>query len=147
MKKLFLIVTCLFLFGCTSKNANQNSIPAAPVKQSDTTQENFDVFFKKFQTDSVFQKSRIEFPLKSTTIDEDGNSKKSISKDEWIKNKWTFIHFFATYKSKEIIKKTSLGQTKLEINFQVEDTGIERHFLFVKVKGKWELNSVEDLSD
>lgn len=55
---LFFILVCFF--GCTSRTKTANNCKA-----------DFDSFFEKFASDSVFQKKHVEFPLMEYYTDED----------------------------------------------------------------------------
>ncbi len=145
------IFTILVLtFGCNSVN---NTAPKIGADSSLATvlktvhvgsEENFEVFFKKFDSDSVFQRSRIRFPLKYETLGDEGdpNTIKYISNNE--------IYHIGLYKLKEP-KMTNVRKVtdsaKVEMQFRIEDTGYEKKLFFTKKDKKWFLVAVNDLSD
>jgi hypothetical protein len=106
--------------------------------------ENFDFFFKKFQVDSVFQRSRIVFPLKYTMLGDEGesDSTKYVSKNEL-----KFIKLFISNKDKGIIKKRQISPSNIKIVFQIEDTGYEKDFNFIRKGDGWYLNLIVDSSN
>jgi len=113
----------------------------APV---DSVGENFDAFFSKFQTDSIFQKSRIVFPLKYKISDDesDPGSVKFLAK-----NKINYLGMFVANRKKGIIKQINLNPGTVKIRFQIKDTGYEKDFTFVKESAQWQLVLIEDNSD
>lgn len=74
---------------CNNNKRVKSSQPAKAAAKfnaiDDTASESFNIFFNRFSTDSVFQISRIEFPLKLTIIGGEGESDtiKFIEKKEW----------------------------------------------------------------
>jgi hypothetical protein len=104
--------------------------------------EDFDVFFKKFNSDSLFQKSRIKFPFKIIIKDEDGDNSRILSKSEW-----HFIHLVNDKKEKSIIRKVPIQRNKILITYAIEDTGIFIKHFFENINGKWRHTYCEDESD
>jgi len=103
--------------------------------------ESFDKFFHRFQTEPGFQKSRIEFPLKVVSIDDDNSSSvKYISGTQW-----KYSNVFT--RPGRLIKKKVIDATTIEIQLQQQDTGFEMHFLFKSKQNSWWLYSAKDLSD
>jgi hypothetical protein len=77
IKKISLLYVSVLLLLTARGNDKQTRIllPAKAVtkfKTADTVPERFAVFFKRFNSDSVFQISRIIFPLKLTIIGGEG---------------------------------------------------------------------------
>lgn len=110
----------------------------------DHSEENFELFFKKFDSDSVFQHSRIDFPLKYETLGDEGdpNTISYISKND--------IYHIGLNKLKEpkmIHAKKITDSSKIEMKFVIEDTGYEKDLVFEKKGEKWFLVAVSDLSD
>ncbi|BAU52600.1 DUF3810 family protein [Mucilaginibacter gotjawali] len=112
--------------------------------RADSTEEKFDSFFSKFQTDSVFQKSRIVFPLKYKVSSDEGES----GTVKFIpKNKLSYFGLFVANGKKGIIKQINLNPATVKIQFQIKDTGYQKDFTFVKKRGQWQLVFIEDNSD
>src|SRR5438093_7631278 len=77
------------LLACNNNKGAKGSLSAkatAKFNAIDTASESFDIFFNRFSTDSVFQISRIAFPLKLTIIGGEGESDttKFMEKKDWL---------------------------------------------------------------
>ena len=149
VKSRYIFTILALTFGCSSGNSTTPKIGDSSAAFSLKTvaivsEENFDVFFKKFDSDSVFQRSRIQFPLKYETLEDEGdpNTIKYISKNE--------IYHVGLHKLKEpkmTIAKKVTGSSKVEMQFRIEDTGYEKNLFFSRRDKKWFLIAVNDLSD
>lgn len=147
MSKPIAILTLLVvLFSCSQPEATTAKPDVSTIKADRIApeQEKFDSFFDRFDSDSAFQKSRIKFPLKLVSMDETGekNVESYISETE--------INHIGVGKLKEsqmIFKKRQLSKNKMQIKFQIDDTGYEKDYFFESRFGKWFLVSVADLSD
>jgi hypothetical protein len=101
-----------------------------------TSSEDFPSFYNKFTTDSLFQISRIIFPLKGCTY----YLNNELNEDSlpWIKEKWHFcvanIYKIDTakYKTKILVQDSNITE-----NIWKDNSGfmMERHFSLIK--GKW----------
>lgn len=113
-------------------------------RDSALQQEDFTEFFKKFDSDSVFQRTRIKFPLKIVDMDETGE--KQI--ESYISAKEiSHIGIGSLKEPNMILKKKQVAMDKFEIQFTTDDTGYEVNYFFERRLGKWFLISVRDLSD
>jgi len=102
------------------------------------SEEDFDGFFAKFDNDSSFQYSRIEFPLKVITED----ATRFLSKKEW---KFTRLSNKQSIKGQ--IKKTQVSKDEVKMEYSIEETGVlVNHFFRIK-EGKWWLIYIQDESD
>lgn len=135
----------LLLPGCNNNKRVKGSLPAkatAKFNAVGTASENFNIFFNRFSTDSVFQISRIEFPLKLTIIGGEGESDTA----KFIKKKdWLFAH--AQPEKDVIARPKQTSKAKANIHFLIEDTGFSVYYYFVIRKGKWWMTSIRDESD
>ncbi|WP_243348929.1 hypothetical protein [Parabacteroides sp. FAFU027] len=148
MNKIFLIL--VFLIGLISGGCNSKSKIKEEIKHlEDTTslartekKEGFDVFFNRFQKDSVFQKDRIVFPLKNLSYNTETNSfdEKMINKKEW-----TFTDFSKLPK-KYLKSITKLSDDEFDYNIQIEDTGVSVMYIFKIYNDKWYLVVIKDES-
>ncbi|MES2062810.1 MAG: DUF4348 domain-containing protein [Bacteroidota bacterium] len=145
MKKIIflLVIAIATLLSCS----NNSSKPAANEKvdslKSSSVKEpaDFNTFFKKFKTDSVYQVSHVKFPLSIIMArDEEGDSVSYIEK-----NKWRNITFKKD--KNDIYKQSQLSKTEVTIQHMVEDTGISSFFNFLYSNGKWQLIAFRDQSD
>jgi len=140
MKKLilFLLVIIALFTGCSDNPTKHNPAKKAAISEI----SDFDTFFKKFKTDSVYQVSHVKFPFSITIAgdDEDGDSVSYIGKNKW--------HNITFKKDKNgIYKQSQLSKTEVSIQHMVEDTGISSFFNFSYRNGKWLLVSFRDQSD
>lgn len=134
-KKIMLLIISVFLVSCEkndvkqdNKISNKTSNPSSEISKS----EDFEVFRKKFYSDSIFQMSRIVFPLEGdcnfcyNEIDilnqKDTNTVYFFIKDHilyWKKDTWEFISEFKDkeFQSEEGMYRTSTtgdGKKKIE---------------------------------
>jgi hypothetical protein len=155
MKKLFLLMLALIFFNC-NKVEKHNVIDRdkeikVSAKISEEYLENFDLFFKKFSKDSIYQKERIQFPLKCIIPDEDDMMGEKI-KTKFI-NSSNFVYINFTLDSlamkKETDKYTIEKKEKNEYMIYSRlgyDNGIFELYKFKRIKGDWYLIEIENLS-
>jgi hypothetical protein len=132
-KFIILLAIVISIFGCNSDISQSHAV---------TQTEDFDVFFKKFNSDSLFQISRVKFPFKALLKYEEGDTTRYLSKKQWC-----FIHLVNNKKEKSIINKTQIHKGKVLISYSIEDTGILVNHYFEMIDGKWQHTYVEDESD
>lgn len=135
----------LLLPACDNNKRSKGSLPAkaaAKVNAVNTASESFNIFFNRFSTDSAFQISRIEFPLKLTIIggEGEGDTTKFLQKKDW----W----FQDPQKQKDIIVRPQrIDKTTVAVHLLIDETGFSVYRNFVKRKGKWWMTSIRDESD
>ena len=146
MKNLVVIFLIgILLFSCKEVNNNlkQNQTPKRNVlNKSSISKENFDVFFDKFSNDSLFQHSRIKFPLRNEVYNSD-NKEYEISKID--KEKWKFFNIKGL-PANYIIKLSNKGDYQHVFNVQIIDTGVNVDYIFMALDGKWMLINIIDSS-
>ncbi|MDB4920832.1 hypothetical protein [Mucilaginibacter sp.] len=143
-----LLLICLFLSNCNSnKKASETAgkstlVSKKKVNYYDSLTENFDSFFKKFQSDSVFQLTRVKFPFKITNESEEGDS-------TWFvrKSNWKYTSYGIGKAADEIIKKKKIKEGLINIELTIEDTGVLVNHYFINKDGKWWLAYMVDDSD
>ena len=135
---LITTITCCNINKGSSQSVKVNRQILIPKKG--TALEDFDSFFYRFKTDSLFQLSRIKFPLKLTITDDDVDTIKLIQKKDW-----RFI--FHQKEDKEIIKKVVTGENMVNVELMIEDTGVSINHYFVNTNDKWMLTAIKDESD
>ncbi|MBY0480205.1 MAG: hypothetical protein K2Q21_02520 [Chitinophagaceae bacterium] len=147
MKKFrFIILILLVAVGC-SNSSNNEKVPVvqAALQSTDASSgsiNDFDVFLEKFNSDSVFQFSCIEFPLKLSSIGEDGHKVSLISMEKWV-----FTKLANNKKLKSKIKKIIINKDQVKIEYSIEDTGVLVNHFFSFKNGHWMLTNIEDQSD
>jgi PBP1b-binding outer membrane lipoprotein LpoB len=140
--KIQLIVIIIFLLlSCSSQERPQNMrVKNESKKIESVVVENFDTFFLKFSSDSIFQVSRIIFPLKAEINDvDDGYSVSEMSQKEW-----GFINF--SQLGSEYLIKVIKSDTSNVVNLQINDTGVYVDYIFRFIEGKWIMVKVADSS-
>jgi hypothetical protein len=142
-------IIAIAIFGsCGAKSANekiaQNNILTT---NKIVINENFNEFYKKFYGDSLFQLSRITFPLKGFNSDEYNEELGDKNPQYfWKKNEWTFLETlpqnYVKYDKKEWIEeykkeiKHKKDSSVLEKIYMVDSGYIEER-VFKLIKGKW----------
>jgi hypothetical protein len=114
--------------------------------QSDVS---FEQFFKYFSNDSIFQLSRVQFPFKYQSLNDDGKIDDTVIK----KSDWKFISFSRdsiAYKKefdkyKPVIKL--LGKDSVNYIQEGIDNGIHIEYKFVNIENKWLLAKIFDKSN
>lgn len=110
-------------------------------KTKSTEEEKFADFDKRFHSDSLFQISRIVFPLKGGIID--GFDRKS-----WLKKDWQMIKIpvIKTTVGSDYKLQTSFNDTLVTEKVWIESSGFsfERHFK--NIEGKWFLIFCKDVN-
>ncbi|MFN7045969.1 MAG: hypothetical protein ACK4M1_12300 [Flavobacterium sp.] len=127
--KILIITISLFLYNCNKHEINR-------IYESDNRKiiiENFDGFYDKFHKDSVFQMSRIKFPLDGVKFD-------SGEEIKWSKNNWTIL------KTKIFDVDTSEFKIEYKKNndsfyqkFWIENSGFWGEYKFGLIENKWYL--------
>ncbi|MBU0473244.1 MAG: DUF4348 domain-containing protein [Bacteroidetes bacterium] len=117
---LNLIIVSIMLSGCNASNESINS-----------SSENFDEFYNKFHSDSLFQLSRVKFPL-------GGKSIQGVDQSEWTKDNWQMmkakIYDVDTSEYKVFYKKT---ENEFIQKIWIEDSGFNLEYRFELIDNKW----------
>jgi Domain of unknown function (DUF4348) len=129
-----IIILLMFLGGCESKPQKkaikENEIDSA---------ESFDTFLTKFSSDSIFQNSRIKFPLLSKIDDGELGEQNFISQKEW-----GFSDLTKFKSPKYNLTKEKINDKEYHLTFQIQDTGVHVIYVFVKENSKWVLTTIID---
>lgn len=125
---LLLVAPLVFTTNCrTARVKNDNKVST---RNSD---EDFDQFYNRFHADSMFQTSRIVFPLKGTYMD--GHEEKEWNKEGWIFLK-TKIFDVDTAQYKIEYRKTNKTFTQ---KAWIENSGFSSECRFKIINKKWHL--------
>jgi hypothetical protein len=95
--------------------------------------ENFDTFYNRFHNDTIFQLSRVNFPLEGFMVDHDGEK-------NWDKSNWSYlkikVYDVDTDQFKVYYKKTS---NQFIQKSWIENSGFLSEYRFKPINGKWYL--------
>ncbi len=152
MKKHTISILLIFLalFSCQNQNSKSKEITDSTqinsIQKEEIEETDFDTFFAKYRSDSVFQINNTKFPLKSFYQDETGDSAINYIQ----KKGWKFNNFQDNRKTeydqyeyvKEIINPKSVFYTMRGI-----DNGISVMYKFTFNNQKWLLEEIEDASN
>ena len=142
MKKIFLILSfTIFLFSCQRKNDKIVLKNEKILKCSD--KEDFTKFIYKFSKDSVFQISRIKFPLIVNSFDSETleTEKTLMQKSDWKYEKLIFN------KDKQMINDIEIDNPDyIKFILKMKETGIYVVYEFRIDKEKWQLVLIDDRS-
>jgi hypothetical protein len=140
MRAIFMIVILFFISSCNeNKKVETKLLPKTEVKKEKLISEDFDIFFKKFSTDSAFRISRVNFPLKGFNSDETNTNLKDQSY-LWSKEDWLFYadEDFKNQKSEDILK-TDINKDGTYIIFRIykENSGYDIQYKFKENNKRW----------
>lgn len=160
----FLLI--LFLINCTNPKTKTTSIDSDttskintdtnPIEQKATSDipenvdDKFETFLKYFNNDSVFQISRINFPLKikiSESQTDTTLSEISIPLTEFKKVDFTYDQSYSTRQYDKYNQKVIVTGNKAAIQIRGIDNGIYVDYEFEKKNGKWLLKTWTDKSN
>ena len=134
---MFFYIGFILLIVACSQNNNTTSQNAS--KSSNDSIEVFNDFLIKFKADSIFQKSRIIFPLLNVTYNPyDGTSEISfVKKNQYIYNNFYWDSSYAKRERDAITQKIKVLEDTAWIYFLGVDNGINGQLVFVCNNGKW----------
>lgn len=141
--KYSLILFILLQFSCnktskefTKPDRKKTETQETSIKLTKHTvpSESFDSFYNKFHKDSLFQLSRVTFPLKGYAMDTSENIM-VWKKENWIMHKNTTQEMDTSIFKVETEKSPHLYKEKIYI----EGGGYSSERVFQKVNGKWYL--------
>lgn len=133
MKKILFIIFIVFT---SCKNNNQK------IEIPKNVDDNFNIFLKYFSKDSIFQISRVNFPLKVKELDSDENFEtieKNIDISEYKKINLNYSNENLTKETDKYSQNIKIGTDKAVIEIRGIDNGIHTDIVFEKKKGKWKL--------
>lgn len=137
--KVISIVVFLILISCQDKKGEPSTLDSK--KTLITKRENFDRFNIRFHSDSVFQISRVDFPI-------DGISVSGFERHNWKKENWKFITVPVSEKNEVENYEHSLikNDTLVIEKFWIPDSGFEVERQFKLIKNKWFLVYYNDIN-
>ncbi|UPZ15389.1 DUF4348 domain-containing protein [Flavobacterium humidisoli] len=122
-----------------SKIAVKSDSIAKPIKKE--LPENFDEFNKKFHSDSIFQVSRVDFPI-------EGKHVSGFEQYNWTKKNWQFQVIPVAEKTEIEEYQHSLVKTDTLITerFWIPNSGFEVERQFKLINNKWFLIYYNDIN-
>lgn len=103
------------------------------IKTKKVKNENFESFYFKFNQDSIFQISRVKFPIKVYIIDGNYNPNEANENTNWEIIDWRFLNFKNSDFKIKILKTDSI----IKHSLYQENSGFEVYREFKLEKGKW----------
>src|SRR5690606_32633195 len=110
------------------------------VSRKEIVIEQFNAFYREFHKDSVFQISRIQFPLPGINSDE-MTVEDTIY--HWKENEWLMQYMVDTTL---FSRKTSISDTLVVEEITSKDPGVIIKRKFQNIEGKWYLVLYEDVN-
>ncbi len=140
MRLLFILLT-ISLVSCGTKTTELTT-------DKNVQGENFDDFFNKFRSDSVFQIERVKFPLPLVTWDIDDNlATEEIDRENWRHLRLEYKNEFGTREIDAYTQETKIYADSAKIELRGIDNGIHVDYVFNKVDGQWTLTTERDYSN
>lgn len=149
------IVAILILFGC--KPETKKTEPEKHLEKEKTQiqipkniDDDFKIFLDYFSKDSVFQVSRVNFPLIVTEIDDENMleaKEKIIQKNEYTTINFEYPKDALTREFDRYTQNYKIKENKATIEIRGIDNGICSDFFFEKINEKWMLKSWNDSSN
>ena len=141
-----ILLLMLISIGCSNISSN-NSYENVKIIQSKSNESltadisDFNIFFERFNSDSIFQYSSIEFPLRLIIFQEETKKETLINKQ-----RWEFTKLIENSKWNSIINKKIKNNKEIQIEYSIENTGVLIYHFFQYKNGHWLLTHIEDYS-
>lgn len=141
MKNLIKITSLILVFSLLSCNRNSQKADNYVIKNTVNAVESFDKFNIRFHKDSIFQLSRINFPIEGKSID-------GFDKQEWSSKNWEMLKTPVVEKSENKEYEHSLvkSDTLVIEKYWIKDSGFLVERKFKKIKNKWFLTYYNDVN-
>jgi len=153
LRNVFYILILLVIFLSCKKEKNisieigKNLPSNTEVKVSKQVDNDFNVFFKLFNQDSIFQMSRVDFPLKIKTLDGEYELiNQIVKKEEYRITEFLIGNTQTNHEYDNFKQDIVLGEEEVIVSWVGIDNGIAVEFMFKKNNGKWMLITYVDHS-
>lgn len=138
--KLFIFFAFVLISSCyftdNKKPLTNKVLDIFKTKQAKTKIKfkDFEHFYNKFISDSLFQISNIKFPIQGVYADHEGE-------EEWTKEKWPLIKFNLTENNTESVDSIYIIQSENSFFYgnYCTDCGFSFEMSFKKIKHQWYL--------
>jgi len=153
MSRLTLSFFCFLLFAaCREKQPSSANTPAQPDQttqiQGDQLPADFNEFYGKFHSDSLYQMAHISWPLQGLTTLYRDSSRQEKQAIYWEKTNWS-MHRPVNFSSGEFQRKLQVLGNELvveHISYAAANFGLERRFVR-NSQGEWELIYYADMQE
>jgi hypothetical protein len=144
-----LIIWTLLLFSCGTKTNDSTADKNTESIKTDLVEENFNDFFERFKTDSIFQVERVMFPMtiKSWDTDEDKPTTDKIEISNWRHLEFEYNDEYAKREIDAYTQETKMYADSAKIQLRGVDNGIHIDYEFTTIGGQWFLVSEKDYSN
>jgi hypothetical protein len=146
MKPYQFLLMCSVLFACGRNNKKQvaatiQSPPTVAAIANKEGMESFDSFNTQFHSDSLFQLSRIAFPIGGQSVNDNENT-------TWSKNNWEFLKTPVSLEADTTECRHSLVMTDTLVTekFWIDQSGFKVERRFKLKNGKWFLVYYDDIN-
>ena len=153
------MVSTLIVINCTNKKkevSNSEQSHKAKVEKENISSElsnaidsDFEIFLKRFNKDSLFQISRVKFPItyKYTDWEKDYElTEETVTKENYLIFDFEYQDSLRTRKYDKYEQFIKVEGEKATIETRGIDNGIRADYYFEKIYGKWILITWNDLS-
>lgn len=150
MPKNIFILTTLFLLSCgtrpTDSTTTTKETDSLTISKIEDVEE-FNEFFEKFTTDSLFQMERTKFPFHTLWTTEDGETVHETAKDDWTHSTFHYEDSYAKRQVDAYTQEIKNYKDSVVIELRGIDNGIYIDYKFTRDKGKWILFLGRDYSN
>lgn len=156
LNTVYLIAIFLLFLNCSKKTETKQNTTKLPTVAKTGIQENFEQFKQLFFTDSVFQRSRITFPLRGMSTEyvfDEEETKDTVTsvymvkdgKFYWQKEKCHTLNV-KNLETTEYDKKVTTNKNEISIKYQSKKDDYAIFFIFsLNDKNQWILTEYSDL--
>lgn len=149
MTKNIFILTSLLLLSCATKSTDSTTerVTDSLTVSKTGAGEDFDEFFQKFTTDSLFQMDRIKFPFRVIWREEDGETTHETEKDMWTHSTFYYENSYASRQIDAYTQDIKQYRDSVVLEQRGVDNGIHVEYIFMRDNGKWVLFTGRDYSN
>ncbi|MEN2398584.1 hypothetical protein GKZ90_0002235 [Flavobacterium sp. MC2016-06] len=139
--RLVILAAFTFVLVCCNKSQEKSNLDIQSKKIENIKAENFDAFNAKFHSDSVFQISRVDFPIEGTHVS-------GFERYNWTRKNWQFLPVPVSEKNEFQEYQHTLVKTDTLITekFWIPDSGFEVERQFKLIDKKWFLIYYNDIN-
>jgi hypothetical protein len=155
-KYLYLILILAFL-GCKlesrkveTEKSTESKKETVQIKIPENVDNDFKVFLYYFSKDSIFQISRVNFPLKVMEVNQNNTLEQiemTIQKKEYTKLDFEYPEDALTRETSRFTQNIKTKDNQSIVEIRGFDNGIYTDYFFEKENGKWILKSWDDNSN